>query len=83
MTKTKLSIIIPVYNELDNVATLLDEINCVMSKTDYVFEVIFVDDASTDGTRERLNGLSKSHDKLKVINHKKNYGQSAGLVSGR
>lgn len=79
---TELSIIIPVYNELDNVESLYQEIAGVLSTPDYSFEVIFVDDGSTDGTKERLNLLAKKHPFIRAICHKKNFGQSAALLSG-
>lgn len=77
----ELSIIVPVYNEIDNVEPLYREI-CQALMTNYVFEVIFVDDGSTDGTREKLTQLARDNPSCRLIKHKGNYGQSAGIVSG-
>ncbi len=77
-----LSIIIPVYNEVDNVEVLYREIVATLSAKQFNYEVIFVDDGSKDGTGVHLQDLSKSCDKLRVITHKRNFGQSAALVSG-
>lgn len=77
-----LSIIIPVFNEVDNVEALYHEIVASLAQSGYPFEVIFVDDGSTDGTLTRLQGLAKAHDELKLIAHKNNYGQSAALLTG-
>jgi len=77
-----LSIIIPVYNEVDNVETLYHEIVASLSAGKYQFEVIFVDDGSTDGTIERLQALAKAHSDLQLVGHKSNYGQSAALLTG-
>ncbi|AHE67658.1 glycosyltransferase family 2 protein [Legionella oakridgensis] len=78
----ELSIVIPVYNETDNVERLYNEIASVLSATGYRFEVIFVDDGSTDGTRERLRALAKTQEHLRLLCHKNNYGQSAALLTG-
>lgn len=80
--QNEVSIVIPVYNEVDNVARLYQEIVDVLAVSNYLFEVIFVDDGSTDGTRNCLQVLAKANENLKIVFHKKNYGQSAALVSG-
>jgi len=80
--KHQVSIIIPVYNELDNVEPLYNEIAQALSGEVFDFEVIYVDDGSNDGTREKLTNLSRQHEQLVVVKHAGNYGQSAGLVSG-
>lgn len=81
-SQTELSIIIPVYNEVDNVEHLYQEIVATLSEKNYQFEVIYIDDGSTDGTKERLLALAMNHDNLRVICHRTNYGQSAALLSG-
>lgn len=78
----ELSIIIPVFNERDNVENLFNEIQSALPAKDYNFEVIFVDDGSNDGTRQILSELKTQHDRLQVVYHKSNYGQSAALLSG-
>ncbi|WP_019217372.1 glycosyltransferase family 2 protein [Legionella tunisiensis] len=77
-----LSIIIPVYNEVDNVEPLYEEIVASLSATDFLYEVIFVDDGSKDGTIEQLYSLSQRYSNLCVVYHKRNFGQSAALLSG-
>lgn len=81
-TQFDLSIIIPVYNEVDNVESLYQEIVEALSSQRFLYEVIFVDDGSTDGTRERLQDLAQRFDNCQPLFHKQNYGQSAGLVTG-
>ncbi|MDI9817695.1 MULTISPECIES: glycosyltransferase family 2 protein [unclassified Legionella] len=76
------SIIIPVFNEVENVESLYKEIVAALPAENFIYEVIFVDDGSSDGTRERLKLLAETYGNLRVVCHKKNYGQSAGLVSG-
>lgn len=78
----ELSVIIPVYNEVENVERLYHEIASVLSMHAFPFEIIFVDDGSTDDTGKCLQALAKQHTPLRVIKHKKNYGQSAALLTG-
>jgi dolichol-phosphate mannosyltransferase len=80
--QNEISVLIPVYNELENVEALYKEIVGVLSKANYKFEVIFVDDGSTDGTAELLRKLAQTESTLKILCHKENYGQSAALLSG-
>ncbi|CDZ78636.1 Undecaprenyl-phosphate 4-deoxy-4-formamido-L-arabinose transferase [Legionella massiliensis] len=77
-----LSVVIPVYNEVDNVEELYKEIEAALPAERFLYEVIFIDDGSTDGTVARLQELAKVHANLRAVFHKRNYGQSAALVSG-
>lgn len=79
--KYSLSVVIPVYNESGNVETLTQEIIDTLS-AQYAYEIIFVDDGSQDDTPECLNTLAKKNSCMKIVTHAKNYGQSAGLISG-
>ena len=74
----KLSIVVPVYNEEGNVTELHKEICNVCNKNNYIFEVIFVDDGSTDRTLEICKSLSP----LKLIQMRKNFGQTAAMDAG-
>lgn len=80
--QVELSLVIPVYNEVDNIEGLYQEIVGVLSSHNYRYEVIFVDDGSNDGTREHLRTLAGRYDNIKPVFHKRNFGQSAALVSG-
>ncbi len=77
-----LSIIIPVYNEVDNVEALYHEIVAALPASSYQFEVIFVDDGSIDGTTDRLSTLAKTYSDLRLVCHVGNYGQSAAFLTG-
>lgn len=72
------SIIIPVFNEEDNVGLLHKEIVEVCSKNNYVYEVIFVDDGSLDKTFINLSKLNP----VKIIRLRRNFGQTAALDAG-
>ncbi len=76
--KPYLSIIVPVYNEEGNVEELHKKIVEACSKLGKAFEVIFVDDGSTDRTVKDCEGLSP----LKLIRFRKNYGQTAAFDAG-
>lgn len=78
----ELSVIIPVYNEIDNVEPLYQEIATTLSADKFIYEVLFVDDGSKDGTKERLQELETKYPSLTAIFHVKNYGQSAALLTG-
>ncbi|MEM4245386.1 MAG: glycosyltransferase family 2 protein [Candidatus Nanoarchaeia archaeon] len=72
-----ISIVIPVYNEERNVRILYDEIKKTMDHLGKKYEVIFVDDGSTDNTFNELTKLN-----AKVIKFRKNFGQTAALAAG-
>jgi len=74
----KLSIVIPVFNEVATLNVLLDRVKNV--RLDLEKEIILVDDCSTDGTRDLIAGLQDSQ--IKVIYHEKNQGKGAALRSG-
>jgi glycosyltransferase involved in cell wall biosynthesis len=77
-----LSIVIPVYNEVENVESLVKEVDNVLSKLDLKSEIIFINDGSTDGTYEKLQNLFDGFPRLKIINLRKNFGQTSALVAG-
>ena len=76
-----LSIIIPLLNESDSISLLADEICTVLSKTDYKYEVIFIDDGSSDSSWSIINSLT-SNPVFKGIRFKKNLGKSTALDVG-
>lgn len=78
----EISIIIPVYNEEDNVVALYQEIIQVLTKHRLRFEVIFVNDGSTDTTGNRLQSIEAKAGDLRIVSHTKNFGQSASTFSG-
>jgi glycosyltransferase involved in cell wall biosynthesis len=76
-----ISIVIPVFNERDNLLPLISEIQHALP-AEQPYEIIIVDDGSTDGTRELLREQAKTQAKLHGVYHQGNYGQSAALLSG-
>ena len=78
----KLSIIIPVYNEINGILSTLEEIGALIASDDRICEVLFIDDGSTDGTQKVLSKGVDQHSKMSVIKHKKNKGYGASLKTG-
>ena len=77
----ELSLVIPMHNEAENVAPLLEEIRSALEGTvDY--EVVVVDDGSTDATWERLYAAATADPRLRVLRHRKSCGQSTAIRSG-
>lgn len=76
------SIVIPVYNEAENVADLVDRVQAAMRDSGRSFELICVDDGSRDNTARWLAQLSQTRDWLKPIYLIRNYGQSTALQAG-
>ncbi|MCF7857868.1 MAG: glycosyltransferase family 2 protein [Candidatus Cloacimonetes bacterium] len=76
----KLSFVIPVYNEQNSLQQLYAEIIAVLGKSKY--EIIFIDDGSTDSSYTRLKELADNDRNVKLIKFRKNFGKSAGLNIG-
>jgi len=77
-----LSLIIPVYNEEENLPVLFDAVTKVMTLLKKPWEVIFVNDGSTDQSLEVLRGLAKKDQHVRVIVFRRNFGQTAAISAG-
>ena len=77
-----LSVIIPVYNEEENVTPLATELMEVLQNLHKSYEVIFVDDGSTDRSLAILRELQQKHRDIRIIKFRKNCGQTAGFDAG-
>ena len=76
-----LSLVVPVLNEADNLRLLIDEIATALDGgPDY--EIVYVDDGSTDGTPDRLAALAAQRPRLRWVRHGARRGQSAAILSG-
>lgn len=79
MTEPDLSVVFPVYNEEENVPILLDEIAKVLEGKGWSYEMIAVDDGSTDRSLEVLQQSKVKHPQLRIVAFEKNSGQTAAL----
>lgn len=75
------SVVVPFYNEQDNVMPLYTRLMAVMESTDS-FEMIFIDDGSTDGTFHLLSEISNIDRRVVVLRLRRNFGQTAALAAG-
>ena len=84
--KQLISIVVPLYNEEDNISDLFSDIIGVTDRHNLNFELILVDDGSTDGTLSKLLAEQKEYDPegkfIKIIQFRRNYGQTAALTAG-
>src|SRR3954471_9730743 len=75
------SIVVPVRNEAENIVPLIDEIAAALDGR-WAYEIIYVNDGSTDATGERLAAVMKQRDNLRQLRHARSGGQSAAVRSG-
>jgi glycosyltransferase involved in cell wall biosynthesis len=78
----KISIVLPVFNEEENLHDLNTEIAGVVENMDMDYEIIYIDDGSTDRSFEILNELRQQNANIKIIQFRRNFGQTAGLAAG-
>lgn len=76
-----LSIIVPIFNEQENIPILVPRIMAVMIELKREFEIIFINDGSTDSSEQVLNSVCND-DRCKIINFRKNAGQTAAMMAG-
>jgi dolichol-phosphate mannosyltransferase len=81
--QTLVSVVIPVYNEVENVPILLERVGAVFSSLpEFAYECLVVNDGSTDGTRELLERIQRANAQLRPVHLPQNRGQSAALLAG-
>lgn len=80
--ETEISIIIPIYNEEDNLDLLYSRLDMTLSKLSLPYEVILIDDGSTDNTYSKLVEIHTKNPNYKVIRLRRNFGQTAAISAG-
>lgn len=80
--KRKIAIVIPCYNEEDNVKAVYDRLTEVLNSTNYQYDLIFVNDGSTDNTLNELLKLYEKDPKVKIIDLSRNFGKEIALSAG-
>lgn len=78
----KLSVVLPVFNEEDNITELHNEIAAVLDTIEGQSEVIYVDDGSSDSTLEKLRDLYQNDTRVVVVEFRRNFGQTAAMAAG-
>lgn len=78
----RLSVIIPLYNEAENISELYGKLKHSLSKLNENYEIIFIDDGSGDESADILKKIAENDSKIKVIRFAKNFGQTAAISAG-
>jgi len=76
------SVLIPIYNEEGNLSLLYDKLEAALQKTERAYEIIFVDDGSSDESLEILLDLREKNPNVKIVSFARNFGQTAALSAG-
>lgn len=82
MQNKVVSIVVPVFNEKNNLEILFDEISGVFENLEYDFEVIFVNDGSTDGCISILQDIARRNRKVKILDFSRNFGKEVATSAG-
>jgi glycosyltransferase involved in cell wall biosynthesis len=82
MSKLDISVVVPLYNEEESLPELVEWIDRVMKANNFSFEIILIDDGSTDLSWEVVEALAAKHSFIRGISFLRNYGKSAALFSG-
>lgn len=77
-----LSIVIPIYNEQENIKILHNELNKTVKTLNLTYEIIFIDDGSSDKSFEKMKEEAKKNNAIKIIKFARNFGQTAALEAG-
>lgn len=76
------SIVVPIYNEFETIPLLYQSLHDVLAPLGRDYEILFVDDGSTDGSTDRLKEIAADDPHAKVIEFRRNYGQTAAMLAG-
>jgi glycosyltransferase involved in cell wall biosynthesis len=83
MSQPVLSVVVPVYNEAANIQPLFDALQPIVKNiSEGKYEIIFVDDGSTDTTAEKIAGLRDAGKQIKLLNFSRNFGKEIALAAG-
>jgi len=77
-----ISVVVPIYNELENIPLLYQQLAAVLPSLNRPWEIVFVDDGSTDGSSDRLKQIAVRESRVKVVHFRRNYGQTAAMQAG-
>ena len=77
-----LSIVVPVFNEEESLPLLISEIHSAMKPAELAYEIVLVDDGSSDASLQVLSGLAESDPSLVIVSFRRNFGQTAAMQAG-
>lgn len=77
-----ISVVVPVYNEEENVVSCYEEVSSILKRMKREYEVIFVDDGSTDNTVSKLLEVAGNDSHLRIVEFRRNFGQTAAMAAG-
>ncbi len=80
--RVNLSVVVPVYNEAENVKLLCEKLHAALSKTGRSYEILLIDDGSTDGTWDKLRESARGLPGFRLIRLRRNFGQTAAMSAG-
>lgn len=81
-TQPDVSVVAPIYNEVESLPRLVEAIAATLSQTSYSYEIILIDDGSSDGSTDLLARLARDRRDLKAILFRRNYGQTPAMAAG-
>ncbi|MDZ7725086.1 MAG: glycosyltransferase family 2 protein [candidate division KSB1 bacterium] len=81
-TLNDISVVIPAFNEEESIPELVKQLTRVLSKYKFTYELLFIDDGSSDSTTAVIRGLEERDSHIKLIAFRRNYGKSAALSAG-
>jgi glycosyltransferase involved in cell wall biosynthesis len=77
-----LSVVVPVFNEAESLPRLMETLTSVLGTLPYPYEIILVNDGSTDNSLAVMRAFGATHAQVKVVDFRRNYGQTAALMAG-
>ena len=80
--RLKASFIVPAFNEAANILPFYEEFSRVFDASEFDYELIFIDDGSTDGTRDELKKLAREKPHVLAISFSRNFGKEAAIWAG-
>ena len=81
-TSVDISVVVPIYNEMENIPPLTERVLSVMRGMNRPFELILVDDGSSDGSRDVYGPIADREPELKIVRFRRNFGQTAAMAAG-
>lgn len=78
----KISLVVPVFNEQDNILNFYNSARGILNKEKYSFEIVFVNDGSSDQTESIIDNLSANDQLVKALSFTRNFGKEAALIAG-